>query len=166
MRPDVAIPEVIRSALEEEEPAFTRADKFTQAARRAIRDADDWKKVRRAFGGRQRPTMPRIQVGDQVYDWRTERASGTTSRWHGPGTAIGKKEDQGQLWVSVGSRAYRRAPEHVRFANEEECIAVSSIFPELEKFGDLGTQDKGPAVVDRKIRERRKDKELKRRQWR
>jgi len=146
MRPDEAIPEGIRSALEEEETAFVRANNFRQAARRAICDADDWKKVRRAVGGRQRPTMARIQIGDQVYYWRSERAAGTTSRWHGPGTVIGKTEDQGKLWISVGSRVYRCAPEHVRFANEEERIAVDKILPELQRLGELVTQDKGPAV--------------------
>ena len=57
MRPDEPIPETVKSGLEMEELAFMRANNFRQAARRAICDADDWRKVRRAMAGRQRPRM-------------------------------------------------------------------------------------------------------------
>ena len=82
MRPDEPIPETVKSGLEMEEPAFMRANNFRQAARRAICDADDWRKVRRAMAGRQRPRMQDFKVGDQVYYWRDDRQPGSASRWH------------------------------------------------------------------------------------
>ena len=57
----VHTPEVMRCALEDEEPTFLRASNSRQAARRAICDADDWRKMRRALGSKQGPKMDTIK---------------------------------------------------------------------------------------------------------
>ena len=99
------------------------------------------------MAGRQRPRMQDFKVGDQVYYWRDDRQPGSTSRWHGPGMIIGRIENTQKIYICVGSRVYRCAPEHVRFANEEEKQVISTLLPELEQLGELITENKGPAVI-------------------
>ena len=65
---DEFIPEVLKAVLESEEPAFMRANNFRQSARRVLCDAGDWRRVRRAIGGRTRPKLADMNIGDQVYD--------------------------------------------------------------------------------------------------
>lgn len=135
MGPHEPVPETVKSGLETEEPAFMRANNFRQAAKRAICDADDWRKVRRAIAGRQRPRMHDFNVGDQVCYWRDDGQPGSTSRWHGPGMIIGRIENTQKIYICVGSRVYRCAPEYARFANGEEQQVISTLLPELDQLG-------------------------------
>ena len=65
------------------------------------------------------------EIGDRVFFWRESknRKSGEKiANWVGPSCAIGLRKRNAR--VTFGGRRYLVAPEHLRYASEEESIML------------------------------------------
>ena len=101
--------ESMKSALEQGEDRYVKAQLIRTAARKAFLDADSEEKLRRAISRRSRPNRGPFEAGEQ-----------------GPGRVVGKQVDK--VWVMYGSKIYRCAPEQVRHV-EHEVVELASWLP-------------------------------------
>ena len=109
--------EAVGSGLEAGEPAYLRRHAIRQAARRAFVEADDEARLRRAAAHRTRPAAGPLSEGDLVYVWRRGMRE-LKPHWHGPGRVIGNVG--ARVWVALGAKVYRCAPEQVRRPSLEQ----------------------------------------------
>ena len=142
-----------------------RSQEIRQAARKAFISLDDDEKVRRALEHRSRPQRGPFSNGDFVYYWRRYAGDGVGGRWHGPGIIIGRV-DASKIWVAVGNKVLKFAPEQLRQATEDQEAALRMITPDLvaRRRDNRGAQvylditneerpdesDPGPGSEDRK----------------
>ena len=100
----------------------------------------------------------RPEIGDRVFFWREakNRKSGEKiTNWVGPSCVIGIHKRN--AWVTFGGRCYLVAPEHLRYASEEETIMLEQEMqkalqafrraPEGTSYADL-TGQTGPTQAD------------------
>ena len=98
------------------------------------------------------------KVGDRAFFWREpkNRKSGEKiTNWIGPSCVIGLHKRN--AWVTFGGRCYLVAPEHLRYASEEEAIMLEPEMqralqafrkaPEGASYSDL-TEQNGPMYED------------------
>ena len=118
-----------------------RSHELRQAARRAFVAIDEDDKVRRAIDRRSRPPRGPFDFGDYVYYWRKYPRDGAHGRWHGPGVIIGKHGDS-RLWVAVGTKVLKCAPEQLRRTTADQEAAIRMVSEDLvnKKRGSQGAQ--------------------------
>ena len=156
---------VHNSALVHGVQAVLRSQEIRQAARKAFVATDDDEKVRRALEHRSRPQRGPFSNGDFVYYWRRYAGDGVGGRWRGPGIIIGRV-DTSKIWVAVGNKVLKCAPEQLRRATEDQEAALRMVTPDLigrrrenrgaQVFLDISNEgspdegDPGPEAEDRK----------------
>ena len=85
---------------------------FRETARRAFHSADNDAVLRRAMLRRSHPHRGWYQPGEWVMAWK-EGNGQNTGFWQGPMKVV-VHENQQTVWVTMSSKLYRCAPEHVR----------------------------------------------------
>ena len=82
-----------------------------ERARKAFAEVDNDQTLRRALVHRSRPNRGIYQQGEWVMIWKKKGEA--DGNWHGPMQVI-VQEGANVIWVSMGTKLYRVAPEHVR----------------------------------------------------
>ena len=103
--------EHVESGLDVHEPSIEKSMKIRRAARLAFLDADCEQRVRRAISHRTRPARGPFETGCMVHIWRKGQGE-KKAHWHGPGKVVGAQHDK--VWVALGTKMYRCAPEQVK----------------------------------------------------
>ena len=85
---------------------------FRETARRAFHSADNDAVLRRSMLRRSHPHRGWYQPGEWVMAWK-EGNGQSTGFWQGPMKVV-VHENQQTVWVTMSSKLYRCAPEHVR----------------------------------------------------
>ena len=124
---------------------MARANALRHAARKAMVEADNDDKVRRAIV--HRPRVARAQelaVGDFVYYWRKYRDDGKAGLWRGPARIIGFYDGRSKLWVNYGNKVIRCAPEQVRRLTCDQEAALRFVTEDMiaarRRLSDRGAQ--------------------------
>ncbi|OLP98957.1 Protein CbbX [Symbiodinium microadriaticum] len=146
-----------------------RAQAIRLAARRALVEADNEDKVRRAIEHRTRKERGPFSVGDLVYYYR--KLVGAKGVWKGPGRIIGMLENRSRIWVCHGNKVLRCCPEQLRGLSEDQEAAFRLVpmeilrrrheqpSPGAQTFSDISGEgvppdDWEPPPVDRSKRPR------------
>ena len=74
-----------------------------------------------------------MQQGDLVYIWRKAQRE-VKPHWHGPGRVLGHVG--ARVWVALGAKVYRCAPEQVRRPSEEQLELLRMLPGELRRCPD------------------------------
>eukprot|EP00434_Breviolum_minutum_P029213 symbB.v1.2.025839.t2/scaffold2536.1/size76742/5 len=82
-----------------------------ERARKAFAEVDNDQTLRRALAHRSRPHRGVYIQGEWVMIWK--KRGEADGNWHGPMQVI-SQEGSSVVWVSMGTKLYRVAPEHVR----------------------------------------------------
>ena len=90
-----------------------------ETARRAFHSADNDSSLRRALLRRSNPHRGFYQPGEWVMSWR-EGTGQQSGYWQGPMKVV-VHENQQTIWVTMSSKLFRSAPEHVRPVTSEEA---------------------------------------------
>ena len=106
-----------------------RAQAIRLAARRALVEADNEDKVRRAIEHRTRKERGPFSVGDMVYYYR--KLVGAKGVWKGPGRIIGMLENRSRIWVCHGNKVLRCCPEQLRGLSEDQEAAFRLVPVEM-----------------------------------
>ncbi|CAE7240458.1 RE1 [Symbiodinium sp. CCMP2592] len=106
-----------------------RAQAIRLAARRALVEADNEDKVRRAIEHRTRKERGPFSVGDLVYYYR--KLVGNKGVWKGPGRIIGMLENRSRIWVCHGKKVLRCCPEQLRGLSEDQEAAFRLVPVEM-----------------------------------
>ena len=93
-----------------------------ETARRAFHSADSDSALRRAMLRRSNPHRRSYQVGEWVMVWK-EGNGQQPGFWQGPMKA-GVHENKQTIWVTMPSKLFRCAPEHVRPVTTEEAKSI------------------------------------------
>jgi hypothetical protein len=79
--------------------------------------------------------MTVYEPGQKVMVWRagkgTKTKPGWGGRWFGPGVVLVGGPDTKIIWISMGGRLYRTAPEHLRGTTEREGIVFDMNVPNM-----------------------------------
>ena len=95
--------------------ALAQARQIRLEARKAMVEMDDDSKVRRALEhGSRVMRSEELQVGDFICYWRRYVTDGRPGMWRGPARVIGFYDGRSKVWVSVGNKVLRCAPEQLR----------------------------------------------------
>ena len=95
---------------------------YRETARRAFHSADNDSALRRAMLRRSHPHRGAYQPGEWVMAWK-EGLGQTQGYWQGPMKVV-VHENQQTIWVTMSSKLYRCAPEHVRPVTAEEARGI------------------------------------------
>ena len=82
-----------------------------ERVRKAFLEADNDQTLRRALIHRRHPSRGMYQQGEWVMIWK--KSGEADGNWHGPMQVITQEGSQ-VVWVSMGTKLFRVAPEHVR----------------------------------------------------
>ena len=127
-RPNIAF----QSGVHHGDETLARANEIRMAARKALLEADDDQKVRRALSHRQRTMRDQeLAVGDLVYYWRRYRNDGKAGMWRGPGRVIGFFSGRSKIWISVGNKVLRCAPEQLRRLTVDQEAAIKFVTEDM-----------------------------------
>ena len=96
---------------------FRREIAIREQARKAFAEVDNCQVMRRAITQRSRPPRESYQKGQWVMMWR--KRGENQGSWIGPAQVI-IQENQQIAWVSMGTRLFRVAPEHLRLLSAVE----------------------------------------------
>ena len=94
-----------------------------EAARRAFHCADNDASLRRAMLRRSHPHRGQYQPGEWVMAWR-EGHGQNTGYWQGPMKVV-VHENQQTVWLTMSSKLFRCAPEHVRPVTSDEAKGIT-----------------------------------------
>ena len=94
-----------------------------EAARRAFHCADNDASLRRAMLRRSHPHRGQYQPGECVMAWR-EGHGQNTGYWQGPMKVV-VHENQQTVWLTMSSKLFRCAPEHVRPVTSDEAKGIT-----------------------------------------
>ena len=108
-----------------------RAQQMRQAAREAFVKVDEDDKVRRALEHCSPPERGPFLQRNTVYYWRKYPREANPCRWHGPGLVIGNADQRAKIWVAVGYKVVRCAPEQLRRATMDQEGALKPVSPDL-----------------------------------
>ena len=150
-----------------------RSNEIRVAARRALAELDSDQKVRRALEHRPRTMRSQdLAVGDYVYYWRKYRDDGKKGFWRGPARVIGFYEGRSKIWVSIGNKILRCAPEQLRRLTVDQEAAIrfvsedmvstkrrlsergAQVFTDISAEGNPPEEETGP--VDQQGRKRQR----------
>ena len=95
---------------------------YRETARRAFHSADNDSALRRAMLRRSHPQRGAYQPGEWVMAWK-EGLGQTQGYWQGPMKVV-VHENQQTIWVTMSSKLYRCAPEHVRPVTADEAKGI------------------------------------------
>ena len=95
---------------------------YRETARRAFHSADNDSALRRAMLRRSHPHRGVYQPGEWVMAWK-EGHGQVQGFWQGPMKVV-VHENQQTIWVTMSSKLYRCAPEHVRPVTAEEAKGI------------------------------------------
>ena len=93
-----------------------------ETARRAFHSADNDSSLRRALLRRSNPHRGFYQPGEWVMSWR-EGTGQQSGYWQGPMKVV-VHENQQTIWVTMSSKLFRSAPEHVRPVTSKEAKGI------------------------------------------
>ena len=96
---------------------FRKEMGLRELARKAFAEVDNSQTMRRAILQRSRPPRESYQQGQWIMMWRKRGES--QGSWIGPAQVIIQESNQ-VVWVSMGTRLYRVAPEHLRLLSAVE----------------------------------------------
>ena len=129
---------------------FRKEIQVREMAQKAFVEVDNSQTMRRAILQRSRPPRENYQKGQWVMMWR--RRGESQGSWIGPAQIIIQENSQ-VAWVSMGSKLYRIAPEHLRLlsAMEEQHLGkehmngppLSEINQGVTQYQDLLSQGRG-----------------------
>ena len=88
-----------------------------ERARRAFAFVDNSQVLRRAITSRSRPYRGPFERGEYVMIWK--KRGEAEGQWIGPMQVLGQ-EGNNVVWVSMGQKLFRVAPEHVRYLSAVE----------------------------------------------
>lgn len=88
-----------------------------ERARRAFAFVDNSQVLRRAITSRSRPYRGPFERGEYVMIWK--KRGEAEGQWIGPMQVLGQ-EGKNVVWVSMGQKLFRVAPEHVRYLSAVE----------------------------------------------
>lgn len=125
--------EQVESALQQGETTSERAHRIRMAARQAFLQVDSEDRIRRALGHRTRPSREPFTVGQAVIIWRKGKQE-QKCHWHGPGSILGVQPNQ--VWVALGAKVYRCAPEQVRHQTSESQQLMMRLPEHLQRHRD------------------------------
>ena len=124
---------VVNSGFLAGDPSYVKALNLRQEARKAFIEADHEERVRRAIEHRTRPERGPFVPGCKVFIWRPGNIKKDGEKawfWKGPGTVIGSA-DASKIWVSLGSKVFKCAPEQLRRLKPEDEAAIKLVPEEL-----------------------------------
>ena len=107
---------------------FRKEIGIRELARKAFAEVDNSQVMRRAILQRSRPPRENYQKGQWIMMWRKRGES--QGSWIGPAQVIIQENNQ-IVWVSMGTKLYRVAPEHLRLLSAVEEQQVT-------REGDVG----------------------------
>ena len=133
-----------------------KANQIRVAARKALIEVDNSEKVRRALEHRSRVSRGKeFEVGDYVYYWR--KVLNKNGTWKGPARVIGFYEGRSKIWVSVGNKVLRCAPEQLRRLTSDQEAAIRFVTADMvdarrrlsergaHVFTDISQEEKPPS---------------------
>ena len=88
-----------------------------ERARRAFAFVDNSQVLRRAIVNRSRPNRGPFERGEWVMIWK--KRGEAEGHWTGPMQVLAQ-EGKNVVWVTMGQKLYRIAPEHVRYLSAME----------------------------------------------
>ena len=143
--------EHMESGLLEGENMFEHVLRVRTAARKAMIEASDQDRVRRAVQHRTRPIRGPYEPGELIMLWRKGRNE-KKAHWHGPGRAIGTHH--GKVFVAYGNKVYRCAPEQVRKVHQDVALLSQWLPDQLRQWRDTIRERGAGNVVELDLREK------------
>ena len=133
----------VESGIQEGEDIFTRAMNIRKIARRAMIEATDEDRVRRAALHRTRPVRGPYEPGELIMLWQKGKGE-KKAHWHGPHIGV----HHGKVFVAYGANIYRCAPEQVRKVQRDVQHLTQWLPDNMRKWKDTIRQRGAGNVVE------------------
>lgn len=133
----------VESGIQEGEDIFTRAMNIRKIARRAMIEATDEDRVRRAALHRTRPVRGPYEPGELIMLWRKGKGE-KKAHWHGRHIGV----HHGKVFVAYDAEIYRCAPEQVRKVQRDVQHLTQWLPDNMRKWKDTIRQRGAGNVVE------------------